>query len=340
MVDQLEHLQIRQEDNPVPVWLRTLLILVISVLIILSNILNIAILRKIKGLPTIARMCMINLGVADITVGLITCVPSFVPAITNSWPYGDIWCQVSGVVHGTSVTVSIWTLAIISVDRYMALVKPFRYPSVITSRKIYVVFGMAWFLAAITFMAPIPTEDNFIYYHFSRVEMLCGLYWQYPIFCIITAAGIPIASGSVILFTTISISLTVRKDNHFLTCSRKDFIRARKRIRDLKSVRILITTASAFFVFWGPYVTNVVIYSFDRKIHAPAVAEFAFIWMANSNSFINVLIYSFIYKKFRLEIRNIFRHILKFCKIVTAGYKHSEAVSDVFELDMLNSSQI
>ncbi|XP_041354313.1 5-hydroxytryptamine receptor 1-like [Gigantopelta aegis] len=338
MVNQTGYLRIRQEDNPVPVWLRTLLILVISVLIILSNILNIAILRKIKGLPTIARMCMINLGVADITVGLITCVPSFVPAITNSWPYGDIWCQVSGVMHGTSVTVSIWTLAIISVDRYMALVKPFRYPSVITSRKIYVVFGMAWLLAAITFMAPIPTEDNFIYYHFSRVEMLCGLYWQYPIFCIVTAAGIPIASGSVILFTTISISHTVRKDSHFLTCSRKDFIRARKRIRDLKSVRILITTASAFFLCWGPYVTNVVINSIDSNIHAPAVAEFAFIWMANSNSFINVLIYSFLYKKFRQEIRSIFTRVLRCRQVVTPGHTLPATVTEVLELDEITSS--
>ena len=340
MVANPGHVATRQEDNAVPVWLRSFLILVISVLIILSNILNITILRKLKGLPTVARMCMINLGVADITVGIITCAPSFLPAITSRWPYGDLWCQVSGVVHGTSVTVSIWTLAIISVDRYMALVKPFRYPAVITPRNIYVVIAVAWMLAAVTFMAPIPTRDNFIYYHFSRVEMLCGLYWQYPVFCIVTAAGIPIASGSVILFTTICISITVRKDNHFLANSRKDFEKTRKRIRDLKSVRILITTASAFFVFWGPYVTNVVIYSFDNRVHAPAVAEFAFIWMANSNSFINVLIYSFIYRKFRQKIKNIFKHCLRLCKIITHGYNNQTIVSEVFEVERLNSSHV
>ena len=333
MTDPTDYLDIRQKENPVPVWLRTFLILVISMMIILSNILNITILRKLKGLPTVARMCMINLGVADITVGIITCAPSFLPAITSRWPYGDLWCQVSGVVHGTSVTVSIWTLAIISVDRYMALVKPFRYPAVITPRNIYVVIAVAWMLAAVTFMAPIPTRDNFIYYHFSRVEMLCGLYWQYPVFCIVTAAGIPIASGSVIIFTTISISITVRKDNHFLTSSRKDFEKTRKRIRDLKSVRILITTASAFFLFWGPYVTNVVIYSFDNRVHAPAVAEFAFIWMANSNSFINVLIYSFIYRKFRQEIRNILTCILGIRKSDSHSAAIPRTVSEAIELD-------
>ena len=36
---------------------------------------------------------------------------------------------------------------------------------------------------------------NFIYYQYSTSEMMCGLYWEYPWFCVITAVYIPVLSG-------------------------------------------------------------------------------------------------------------------------------------------------
>lgn len=106
---------------------RTVLIGVIGILIVLANILGISVLRITTEIPHIPRICLINLGVADLLVGIIACLPSLAPSILEKWPYGNIWCQISGISHGVSITVSIWSILLVSIDRYFAIVHALRY---------------------------------------------------------------------------------------------------------------------------------------------------------------------------------------------------------------------
>ena len=89
--------------------------------------------------------------------------------------------------------------------------------------------------------------------------------------------------------------------------------------RDLKAVKVLGVTASVYFIVWGPYVILVVLLSFFPHINVPGLIRFAFIWLANSNSFMNVFIYSLMYSGFRKNatvlFRNTFAHILIWCGI-------------------------
>ena len=44
------------------------------------------------------------------------------PSVADWWIYGDAWCQVSGVVHGTSCTVSIWSISMVGLHRFEPIV--------------------------------------------------------------------------------------------------------------------------------------------------------------------------------------------------------------------------
>ena len=87
--------------------------------------------------------------------------------------------------------------------------------------------------------------------------------------------------------------------------------------RDLKAVKVLGVTASVYFIAWGPYVVLVVLLSFFPHISVPAEIRFAFMWLANSNSFMNVFIYSLMYSGFRRNAVALFRmalvHLLSWC---------------------------
>jgi len=121
--------------------LETTIIVVISSGIIFSNIINLIVLISASGaMPWATRLFLINLSVSDVLVGVIACAPAVLPAATNRWTYahshywrqllpddhvtadrwtyGDVWCQVSGVAHGTSVTVSIWSISMIGIHRF------------------------------------------------------------------------------------------------------------------------------------------------------------------------------------------------------------------------------
>jgi len=45
-------------------------------------------------------------------------LPETLPDVTDRWIYGDIWCQISGVAHGTSCAVSIWSIAMVGLHRF------------------------------------------------------------------------------------------------------------------------------------------------------------------------------------------------------------------------------
>ncbi len=314
--------------NTIPRGPRTLLITTISVLIIFSNIVNLIVLKITEQIPLIIRICLLNLSFADLFVGLLSCVPCIYPAITGVWPYGAVWCQIAGITHGMSVTMSIWSLAFVSVDRYLAILHPLHYNQLMTPFRCKKIIISLWIIAFVTFFLPVPTKSNFIYYQFMPDEMMCGLYWEYAWFCVITAIYIPVLSGSILLFTTIRIAkevIALQKlrqsqvapdgtsgNNSEVVALRInvggqfqiDVQPQRKKTKrlsskELRPVKVLAVTAVVYFTVWGPYVTQVVLLSFFKQLHVPTLVRFITIWLANSNSFMNVFIYSVMYTGFR-----------------------------------------
>ena len=302
------------DEHPLPVWARAIVVVIVTAFIIISNIINVVVLRRVEGIPRIARVCLINLGIADLAVGAITCLLAVAPTFLGTWPYGAVMCQISSVVHGSSATVSVWTLSIISVDRYIALVKPLKYPSWVSLRRLCFVMTLTWTLAIGIFLAPLATNLEFNYYQYNSIEIMCGLYWEYPLFGIITVAVVHVASATVIVGCTIKIAISICHVNKVLNSSGSDSVPVFKRKRDHKAVRTLVITALAFFLFWGPYVVSILMYSFDENNRVPPMAEFVFVWMANSNSFINVVIYSYLYETFRNQIKLFMVRLFPFCK--------------------------
>ena len=360
---------------------RISVVLIVSILIICSNILNLSVLRVTHQIPTISRLCLLNLSCADLLVGVVACAPSVYPAITGQWPYGTLCCQIAGIVHGMSVTVSIWSLAMVSIDRYVAIIHPLKYPLMLTPLRCKLTLTAMWILAFCTFFAPLPTKPNFVYYRFNPVESMCGMHWEYPWFCVITGVYIPILSGLVLLVSTVRVSkkivnmkkkreemihpqmkqhkpssqglclrsrsshhgspylpreqstskgpaytscLTAQRSSHshdtsstvpatYRTSShvqlqRLKISKASTNLRDLKVVKVLAITSMVYFAAWGPYVLNVMMLSFIPSFPTNPFIMFSFIWLANSNSFMNVIIYSVMYASFR---RTIVRTVTK-----------------------------
>jgi len=68
-----------------------------------------------------------------------------------------------------------------------------------------------------------------------------------------------------------------------------------------RTLKILTFTSVAFFTFWSPYVVVVLTESFVRSFKPPSAVEFAVMWLANTNSAVNVFIYSSTNTQFRRQ---------------------------------------
>jgi len=91
---------------------------------IFGNALVIIVVSTNSQMRSTTNILILNLAVADLLF-IILCVPfTATDYILNSWPFGLVWCQtVQYLIYFTSY-VSIYTIFLMSIDRFMAVVFP------------------------------------------------------------------------------------------------------------------------------------------------------------------------------------------------------------------------
>ncbi|XP_067119151.1 neuropeptide CCHamide-1 receptor-like [Centruroides vittatus] len=79
---------------------------------------------KNKSMRSVPNMFIISLSIGDLIV-IIGSVPFIGTVyIVESWPYGELICKLSEFLKDVSVGVTVLTLTVLSIDRYLATVVP------------------------------------------------------------------------------------------------------------------------------------------------------------------------------------------------------------------------
>ena len=120
--------------------MRVIIVTTVSIFIVWSNSLNIYILAGKCHIPKISMNFLLNLSVSHLCVGLISCLPTICSAITKYWPHG----QIAGIFHGASCAISIWSIAMVSIDRYVAICKTLSYNIWKSKRMVYIIIVCLW----------------------------------------------------------------------------------------------------------------------------------------------------------------------------------------------------
>lgn len=98
----------------------------ISIIAIIGNGLVIVVIAKDKRMQTVTNIFIANLAFADVIIGMFTTPFQFHPALYQRWDFPDFLCKIAPSVKVFSVSVSVVTLTIISLDRYVAVMYPLK----------------------------------------------------------------------------------------------------------------------------------------------------------------------------------------------------------------------
>ncbi|KAL1263573.1 hypothetical protein QQF64_006312 [Cirrhinus molitorella] len=101
---------------------------VTSVFTVFLNLLVIVSISHFKQLHTPTNVLILSLAVADLIAGLILMPVQGMKLIEPCWYFGEIFCSIFPLILYVVVTASLGNLVIISVDRYIAVHDPLRYP--------------------------------------------------------------------------------------------------------------------------------------------------------------------------------------------------------------------
>ncbi|XP_060575607.1 neuromedin-K receptor-like, partial [Ruditapes philippinarum] len=299
----------------VPTFVVALLALLygsISVIAIIGNGLVIVVIARDKRMQTVTNIFIANLAFADVILGMFTIPFQFHPALHQRWDFPEFLCKLAPSVKVLSVSVSVITLTVISVDRYVAVMYPLK--AGFSKSSAIVCLLIIWGLG----LGSCFPEGYYYYVHYMinaelKFVLTCDASWPtenfgkyYHLYLLLVQYLFPLLVINI-SYTRISCKIwgTKQPGN---TVDRGNRDNARQRNKK-KVVKMLIIVVLLFVICWMPLQ----LYNFIKEIY-PQINEYKYIkivwfcsnWLAMSNSCYNPFIYGLLNEKFKREYRLMF----------------------------------
>ncbi|CAJ0920605.1 unnamed protein product, partial [Mesorhabditis belari] len=118
---------------------------VLVVVVVLGNALVIAAVLLRRRLRSATGLLILSLAFADLLVGTVILPFSIANEVLNEyWIFGQTWCTMWLTMDIWMCTASIYNLVAISIDRYIAIIKPLNYPMLVTKFRARCIVAFVW----------------------------------------------------------------------------------------------------------------------------------------------------------------------------------------------------
>ncbi|XP_026781659.1 trace amine-associated receptor 13c-like [Pangasianodon hypophthalmus] len=278
----------------------------VVLLTVCGNLLIIISVFHFKQLHTPTNMLVLSLALSDFLVGTLVMPPVLIWTMESCWMFGTEFCMCVWLIIGFLTSLSIYNVALIAVDRHLALSNPFLYTHTISRRTVCTVVYCKWCLCLVYNLA-------FQYFNgtFTGIVMCPGecFYSMNEVWSVIDLVVTFIFPCSVIIILYARVFLIAKKhatairqlNNHTRPKTQKMTMNLSMK-SERKAAKVLGILVSVFLVCLLPYF----IYSVLGDVVELQLETFRKVLiMAYLNSTINPVIYALFYPWFRKCIKLI-----------------------------------
>lgn len=150
------------------------LLLLVFLASLVANAFVFVVFCKRKSLSMSNRF-VANLTVCNCLNTLLIMPFAFVSLLAKGWIFGSFWCMCTGFFMNVFVSASIFTLVVISIDRYFAVVTPLHYTMRLTSRRCMGMILVIWVAAVLVAFPPLVGWNNI---RFQSDKIVCTVMWS------------------------------------------------------------------------------------------------------------------------------------------------------------------
>ena len=289
---------------------------------LLGNTLVVAVILRTNHLRTHFNYLIVNMSVSDFVVPLVA-VPLLIIQETalrkREWlvdgVFGNILCKLCFFVIDISPAVSVLTLVLISVNRFLVTTFPIRRQ--VFSRKVNKILIAAVWVIAMLFFSPYFYAFQVRTYEYT----VCVLSWSssqeadnlaHTIFMSLHLVSFFILPYTVIFLLYTCIVLKLRKNSVEMRemLNHDQLVSRRQKNKQIITMSIIIIIT--FGLFWGPYYVFMFLANFIWQWDFPplvkaniSVIAFAVTYAGYFNSVINPWIYFIFLKSYRTSLKRL-----------------------------------
>ena len=274
-------------------------------------LLGIAVVRNPTLRRTVPNMYIITLAVSDFLMSLVGIPLSLAALIVGEWPFNNFICQIQGFWILLMCAISLQTLAVTAVNRYVRIVRSRSlYQKLFNLKTTKVTIGVLWFTAL---LAPLPYAFAGHEYIFHTGKVFCAhnpasLNDGYGAYLVLVFVAVPL----IILLTCYTkVFLTVRKHN--LSFRYRNQMRAPFRstsenclsVEEVNVTYVLLVVVIGFLTCWTPVLVIDLIdfINADWKLKRQVYVSYTCFGFASTS--LNPIIYGIMNRSFRAEYLRI-----------------------------------
>ncbi|XP_002738788.1 QRFP-like peptide receptor [Saccoglossus kowalevskii] len=248
---------------------------------------------------------IVNLAVADLSMAVLSMPFTFTTLMYGHWIFGAAMCPVMLFAQQVSVCVSIYTLTVIGINRYFAVMYPLKIGWTKNRNRIFVL--SVWVVSVILSIVP-PIVGYTKEEHWDgNTIFLCAEWWSnetssaiYELFVMCITYFIPLV---LLSYTYISIG---RRLWGRRIPGNADHNRDRTQKRAKRQViKMLLVVLMMFAFCWLPlHIFNIVqrVNPHLLQQDTTRMVNAGVLWLAMSNSCVNPVIYSFLNDNFKRNL--------------------------------------
>ena len=290
-------------------FLRVIETITMSGIFLLSafgNALSCIIMHRNPRLRNWHNLLLFNVIITDLLVSVI-CMPFIlVVLISGTWPLGRNLCYITAYLGATLVTVSITTLAAISISRYLLMKRLHQYMSIFKKRNVTYMIGAIWSFGFVAAFPPFVGWGKFL---FLPGHAMCFVDFEtslsYGAVFTLLVIGLPLL---VIIVCFVKVSLALRDQK------RTEKIRGSLELRstrtnsigsaEIECAKSLLCVVVMVFLCWIPIALVFLLVAFWVE-DIPRQVSLMSTFTSLLAFALKPLVYFYMKKEFRMELRKL-----------------------------------
>ncbi|XDC78358.1 hypothetical protein R6Z07F_009531 [Ovis aries] len=289
--------------SPVILVVITAVYSVVFVVGLVGNSLVMFVIIRYTKMKTATNIYIFNLALAD---ALVTTTMPFQSTVylMNSWPFGDVLCKVVISIDYYNMFTSIFTLTMMSVDRYIAVCHPVKALDFRTPLKAKIINICIWILSSSVGISAIVLGGTKVREDMEVIE--CSLqfpdddYSWWDLFMKVCVFVFAFVIPVLIIIVCYTLMILRLKSVRLLSGSRE-------KDRNLRRItRLVLVVVAVFIVCWTPIHIFILVEALGSTAHSTAALSSYYFCIAlgYTNSSLNPILYAFLDENFKRCFRD------------------------------------